>query len=265
VPVDIEALKPELQRCLEQHFSVKDPIDCITPLGTKVGLNYDRFVKVTVGEQPYGFKTYPEATNKQEDHRKYAEQDLMMAEIGALVSAPSCCAIRQVSDITAEPFAGWTVNIIKFLPEALPLNKLNQGAVHKLQTQGEAFLKQFGEWLSFTMAMGVQDRGAHQFVYDGEHLAMIDMDCCLTKPGHYAGNLQALAALTPLPPNKIRSYSDFLLDGIRSMNQKLTNEATAIRAVLNNAKFSDLAAAFDPAPDRNIETTALKDLEKLFI
>ena len=193
--LNIEALKPELQRCLEQHFSVKEPIDCITPLGAKVGLNCDLFVKVMVGEQPYGFKTYPEATNKQEDHRKYAEQDLMIAEIGALVSAPSCCSIRQVSDITAEPFAGWTVNIIKFLPEAVPLNSLSQGATHKLQTHGEAFLKQFGEWLAFTIAMGVQDRGAHQFVYDGEHLAMIDMDYCLIKPGQYAASVHALEVL----------------------------------------------------------------------
>ncbi|MDX2107115.1 MAG: hypothetical protein SFY67_12000 [Candidatus Melainabacteria bacterium] len=229
-------LKDEIQKRLNEHFSITKEIDdglCLTPSD---GRNWDRHVKVRIGDQWYGFKAYPEANRKNEDPNLYAEQDELISRLALLVRAPNACRIEQVQNIATEPFNGWTVNIVEWLPNSVTLNSLPSSAIDELRDSGEDFFYQFGQWLAFGLAFGIQDRRIDQFVFSiqSRKLAMIDMDYCFVE-ADLEPYSTIISVFRPEKKAKLSLCHQSLLKGVAEMKERISANCVDVFDALKNS------------------------------
>lgn len=259
-------LKAEFERCLFQCYSVSDEVTEFEKLAPAEGRNSDGHFKVLAGGQLYGFKTYPEAERKGENHCKYAEQDRILAIIAKIVEAPNHSRIEQVDDIEATPFKSRLVNIIKWLPNSTRLDKLNDQAVEQLRNNGTKFFYEYGSWLAFAVAFGIQDRRVEQFVYSQREnrLAMIDMDYCFVQePKNYESLKLSLSFLRPVKSQNFAAYIHELGRGIDEMNSKLETNSKNIMTKLQAAEHSSLSKTWNLAPDISLKARFETDIKNV--
>lgn len=255
-----EYLKPEFERVLMTKFSVSG-VKKIVQLEKHEGKNSDGHFKAQVtDEQWFGFKTYPQAhRNGNQDDKKYAEQDMILARIAQTLNAPNACDIQQVSDISEVPLRGWTVNVVKWLRASEILPRLDSNCLARIRGDGEKFFFEFGQWTAFGIAFGVQDRGAHQFVYNTcDELAMIDMDYCFSN--EQQDYRQPLKNLRPFNKSKFEQYEKEFSEGFVKMKSKISQKENEIQLLLKSAVISDLAPVWQISNKLNDQERIVSDI-----
>lgn len=257
-----QELSDECFARLKICFGNTEPISDIRLLGLSDGRNHDRHVKVLVGEQWFGFKTYPEAERKGENHRKYAEQDHLISKIAeSLVYAPNACPMRQVTDFEHSLFRGWTVNIVQWLPDSDTFDRLDVSLIQSLTDGADEFFFEFGQWLAFGLAMGVQDRRVDQFVCSrSRKIAMIDMDYCFVAGGaNYQNYVDVLRIFRMIPADRLQGHVNQLIEGMEQMNRKIDQSRGLILDMLRGALHSDLSSKWNPVSNLHTDVNVVAE------
>lgn len=244
-----QQLSDECFHWLKVYFGSTLPILDIKLLSPSDGRNSERHIKVLVGEQWFGFKTYPEAMRKSEDPRKYAEQDFLISKIAeSVVFAPNACPMRQVTHMEHSLFKGWPVNIVQWLPESATFDKVEPSLVQSFGHEPYKFFFEFGQWLAFGLAMGVQDRRVDQFVCSkAGRISMIDMDHCFVDgETSYQNYVEVLQIFQADPERRLSECGNRMKEGMNEMNGKIVRSQDMVLDLLQSALYSDSAARWNP-------------------
>lgn len=236
-----QSLKQEIEKCLREAFPEKSRrVVCMANIHT--GANVEAHFAVCTTDGIFSVRRWPAATLHGRSEARHAFQDELMYRFASSVDAPNVCPSKYTNKLNYEPFAGFTVALVRWLPNSIAFQDMTNSDFCSILKDGTEFFRQFGEWLVFTLVTGAQDSTESNFVWSEEHknLARIDMDWSFEGPGFQRDPLTIIRLLLKAEHSQnLTPYYEAAKIGVHAMRLKIAEKTAWMRDELKQAPFPE--------------------------
>lgn len=257
-----DLLKKACEQLLQQLF----PLDFtrVVSICSVEGRSNIHKMVVLEGGQEFGFKCWSAAKPVDGGEEGCAERDSKLNEIAHLVKAPNVCEVKYTQDLDCEPFSKRIVAISKWIPDSKSMDRMDDTDLEEIRKSAECFFRKYGEWVALGEAMGFRDWTDNNFVWSHKShaMALIDMDwsfnCGLESDYDYQAPIKRLR---PIAKHLLDKIACEFVDGVESMQLKLTAQSDRILTLLSNSSLEELRN-FKPIVDAQLKDRTSRELKQ---
>jgi hypothetical protein len=194
------------------------------------------------------------------------EKERLIAELASALDAPNVCKVSAITIDEIAALNGRGVNAIEWLEGGTSLDRLPAATANALKNDPSAFLRQYGEWMSFGLLFGTNDKHSGNWVWSAatSSLSMIDNEdsfqstcgvqhlylgidsassrVLLKQVGHGAGNGVELAR------------------GLAAMQQKYHDRSAQLQSILGSSSVATFASSWMRVSAADIAATVFPQL-----